>query len=87
MPGARGLLRDMSHGRVLLQIPHEERRLSEEDLQVGKHVMFRLSILVQYTVGVIVRNILPFFADVCQAGIASHSLMQNESYLGLPVYY
>jgi hypothetical protein len=49
VPGARGLLRDMSHGRVLLQIPHEERRLSQEDLQVGQQMPFRLSILGQYT--------------------------------------
>ncbi len=80
MPGARGLLRDMPHGRVLLQVSHEERRLSEEDLQVGpQHVPFRLSILGQCTVGVIVRNIVPF-ADVCLAGIASHILMQDESH-------
>jgi hypothetical protein len=87
VPGARGLLRNMSHGRVLLQVSHEERRLSEEDLQVGQQqVPFRLSILGQCTVGVIVRNIVPF-ADVCLEGIASHILMQDESYSVLPVNY
>ncbi len=74
MLGARCLLRDMSHGRVLLQVSHEERRLAEEDLQVGQHLPYRLSLLGQYAVGVIVRNIVPF-ADVCLAGIASHILM------------
>ncbi len=82
MPGSRCLLRDMSHGRVLLQVSHEKRRLSEEDLQVGQHVPFRLSILGQYAVGVIVRNFVPFFADVCLAGIASLILMQDESHSG-----
>ncbi len=84
MPGARCLLRDMSHGRVLLQVSHEERRLSEEDLQVGQHLPFKLSILGQYIVGVVVRNFVPF-ADVCLVGIASHILMQDKSHSGLPV--